>query len=70
MPTWSSLQRDSPRYGWPTTTSNPAAGYSLFESLSTSGMPSLVVRGGSVVLSDGELVGPENGRYLARFGQK
>ena len=47
----------------------PAAGYSLYESLSTNGMPSLVVRGGSVVLSDGELVGPENGRYLARSGQ-
>ena len=46
----------------------PRAGYSLFDSLSTSGMPNLVVRGGSVVLSDGELVGPENGRYLARFG--
>ncbi len=44
----------------------PDAGYSLFESLSTSGMPSLVVRGGSVVMSDGELVGTENGRYLAR----
>ena len=44
----------------------PAAGYSLFDSLSTSGMPSLVVRGGSVVMSDGELVGAENGRYLAR----
>ncbi|MDE0120436.1 MAG: amidohydrolase family protein [bacterium] len=47
----------------------PAAGYSLYESLSTNGMPSLVVRGGSVVLSDGELVGPENGRYVARSGQ-
>ncbi len=47
----------------------PEAGYSLYESLSTSGMPSLVVRSGSVVLSDGELVGPENGRYLARSGQ-
>ena len=47
----------------------PAAGYSLYESISTNGMPSLVVRGGSVVLSDGELVGPENGRYLARSGQ-
>ena len=44
----------------------PAAGYSLFDSLSTSGMPSLVVRGGSVVMSNGELVGAENGRYLAR----
>lgn len=48
----------------------PAAGYSLFESLSTSGIPSLVIRGGSVVVSDGELVGPENGRYLARFGPR
>ena len=47
----------------------PSAGYSLYESLSTSGIPSLVVRGGSVVMSDGELVGPEDGRYLARFGQ-
>ncbi len=46
----------------------PGAGYSLFKSLSTNGMPNLVVRGGSVVMSDGELVGPENGRYLARFG--
>ena len=46
----------------------PEAGYSLFESLSTNGMPSLVIRGGSVVLSDGELVGSENGRYLARSG--
>ena len=45
----------------------PAAGYSLFDSLSTGGMPTLVIRGGSVVLSDGELVGPENGRYLARY---
>jgi dihydropyrimidinase len=45
----------------------PAAGYSLYESLSTTGMPNLVIRGGSVVVSDGELVGPENGRYLARF---
>ena len=48
----------------------PAAGYSLFESLSTNGIPSLVIRGGSVVVSDGELVGPENGRYLARFGAR
>ncbi len=48
----------------------PAAGYSLYESLSTSGIPSLVIRGGSVVVSDAELVGPENGRYLARFGQR
>ena len=47
----------------------PGAGYSLFKSLSTSGMPNLVVRGGSVVMANGELVGPENGRYLARFGQ-
>ena len=47
----------------------PEAGYSLYESLSTSGMPSLVIRGGSVVLSGGELTGPENGRYLARAGQ-
>ena len=45
----------------------PAAGYSLFESLSTSGIPSLVIRGGSVVVSGGQLVGPENGRYLARY---
>ena len=48
----------------------PDAGYSLYESLSTSGMPSLVVRGGSVVMSGGELVGPETGRYLARSGQE
>ena len=47
----------------------PEAGYSLYDSLSTSGMPSLVIRGGSVVMSDGELAGPENGRYLARSGQ-
>jgi len=47
----------------------PEAGYSLFESLSTTGLPSLVVRGGSVALSDGELTGPENGRYLARKGR-
>ena len=47
----------------------PDAGYSLYESLSTSGMPSLVIRGGSVAIADGELAGPENGRYLARSGQ-
>lgn len=47
----------------------PAAGYSLFESLSTTGLPTLVVRGGSVVLSGGGLVGLENGRYLRRSGQ-
>ncbi|MDE0230809.1 MAG: amidohydrolase family protein [bacterium] len=45
------------------------AGYSLYESIVTSGMPSLVIRGGSVVISDGQLVGPENGRYLARSRQ-
>lgn len=48
----------------------PDAGYSLYESLSTTGMPHLVIRGGSVVMSDGELVGPETGRYLARSGQE
>ena len=47
----------------------PEAGYSLYESLSTGGIPNLVIRGGSVVVSDGKLVGPENGRYLARSGQ-
>jgi len=47
----------------------PEAGFSLYESIVTSGMPNLVVRGGSVVLSDAELTGPENGRYLARSGQ-
>ena len=46
----------------------PAAGYSLYDSLSTNGMPTLVIRGGSVVVSDGEMVGAENGRYLARSG--
>lgn len=48
----------------------PEAGYSLFESLATTGMPSLVVKAGNVVMSEGELQGPEDGRYLAREGQK
>lgn len=47
----------------------PEAGYSLFESLSTSGFPSLVVRAGRKVAQNGRLIGPEDGRYLARRGK-
>ncbi|MGH8871187.1 MAG: dihydroorotase [Acidimicrobiia bacterium] len=44
----------------------PEAGYSMFDSLTTTGMPSHVFLRGRLVVEDGALVGPEDGRYLHR----